>query len=168
MIYNVANTINMGKPPWKAIDASGGEWTQILECDTETGRIEQYARDNRGWLVLNPVTGDLVVEVRMAPAPLQVIFQGGEPVTVACWQPGGYQASEEDWPTLPAGSRVVCVCVNADDEVLYLVATVGNALGSEPTAKSDDDEEWPIEFDFVVWWLVLPTPPDLGPLKYMD
>jgi hypothetical protein len=70
MIYNMANTADIGRLVKHVYDATGFDHDHTIEVDTVTGRIvRQY---------IDPTKDDMVVETIMAPAPLEVIFRDHE------------------------------------------------------------------------------------------
>jgi hypothetical protein len=75
MIYNLDNTINIGRPIKDAIDANGIHWDNCLEIDTETGRIVKH-KVMDGFLIVDPVTDDIVIEELATAAPITIIFEG--------------------------------------------------------------------------------------------
>lgn len=75
MIYNEANTIDIGNPVERVVDANGTSYDRGLkEVDTETGRIRRYAMKD-GEYLSEPGKNKLRIEEFYAPAPLTVIFR---------------------------------------------------------------------------------------------
>jgi hypothetical protein len=72
MLYTVANTVDIGKPVDRVIDANGLEWNQTLEVDTDTGRIKYRKAEDDGY-------GNEVIEEVMTAAPITVTFRGEAP-----------------------------------------------------------------------------------------
>lgn len=74
MIYNMANTFEIGRAVVAIHDATGAKvYQRYIECDTETGRVRALKiRD--GVLFLDPETGDEAYEDLTYPAPLTVTF----------------------------------------------------------------------------------------------
>lgn len=68
-VYNVQNTLEVGKP-CRIFDANGLEWHDVVECDTETGRILRFKRDAEGRWV--DQEGELVRETVHGAPPLQL------------------------------------------------------------------------------------------------
>lgn len=81
MLYNLDNTIRTGNPV-RVFDANGLEWTGVIECDTETGRILKYVEDEKGMPVEGArgsmLEGELVRETVFTSAPLLVIPKKGK------------------------------------------------------------------------------------------
>lgn len=62
----------LGSSPSRLFDANGLEWKGILWCDTETGEIEQFLRDEQGKIELDS-NGDALIEVSIVARPLIVV-----------------------------------------------------------------------------------------------
>lgn len=70
MKLNLANTSKVGKP-CRIFDATGEEVLYCIECDTETGEVEQLAHGRNGFVLTN--FGTEVERIKATrPAPLTV------------------------------------------------------------------------------------------------
>lgn len=73
MIFNLANTFEVGRPVDRIVDANGTEYSYCLEVDTETGYILRQKRglDGRPQLV----DGKVLTEIVKAALPVTVLFK---------------------------------------------------------------------------------------------
>ena len=78
MIYNLDNTLRVGKRVKHIFDVNGLDWIghKVLECDTETGRILRFATGPNGDILADPANGyePRREEIKTA-APLRVVIE---------------------------------------------------------------------------------------------
>lgn len=76
MIYTLDNTINIGKPVKRVVDANGLEWTHCLYINTETGEITRHKDDPEkpGAPLIDWELGEVVRETIKTAAPVRVEF----------------------------------------------------------------------------------------------
>lgn len=79
MIYNNKNTIDIGKPVKRVVDANGLDWQDCIEVDTETGRIV-HAKGYGGALSRSHETGEIVKIEEYGAPPLILIFENPESI----------------------------------------------------------------------------------------
>ena len=105
MIYTVENTAGCGNPV-RVFDANAVEILNIVECDTETGRVVKYAQDELGRFILDTDNLDCCKLVEeYYPPPLTVL---------------GFHSYYNTCPSIPAldtGMRIV-LCDGDTDRVL--------------------------------------------------
>jgi hypothetical protein len=80
MLYTLGNTLRVGKRAKHIFDANGLEWTKVLECDTETGRILRFVTGPNGSILADGYEPRR--EEITTAAPLRVILEpinGGRP-----------------------------------------------------------------------------------------
>lgn len=74
MIYTMYNTIAIGCPVKRVVDASGREWTRTLMVDTVEGIIKRQVTDERDRVLYNWETGWAQAEIVRVPTPITVEF----------------------------------------------------------------------------------------------
>lgn len=74
MIYTTENTIDVGNPVKRVVDANGLEWHNVISVDTETGELTYQKRDANGQECTCPITGNIATETVKTAAPVVVEF----------------------------------------------------------------------------------------------
>lgn len=79
MLYTVDNTAKANRPVDKWIDGDGNSYTRdVLEVDTDTGRMVRHKRDSQDRRVLDHSKGEVETETLELKHPLTVIFKNGD------------------------------------------------------------------------------------------
>lgn len=71
VVYTRDNTVYADRPIM-VFDRFGEQLLDLIECDTETGRVVRYRRDGHGNYIVSPA-GDVETEELTVPSPLSVV-----------------------------------------------------------------------------------------------
>ncbi len=72
-VFDVSNTSEIGRPA-NVFDANGLEWPFVINCDTESGRIEKFVADEYGIIQIAPNGEEAIRETIIVASPLHVHF----------------------------------------------------------------------------------------------